>query len=168
MKYELYVKGEFENIKGLSCDQTYPAIVTCTACDYTHPKVVIITDESSIKEKGVYKCNWEMKCHSCRNDIKITIKNPETLTKTLLKDKYDDDFEISYNPVVKDRCSLSLFETSGGEISEVKKVGLNVLTEDNQLFLNKTVDDKRTLADSYGGGKMYSILNFELEIKRVK
>ncbi|KAK6090169.1 hypothetical protein P3W45_000895 [Vairimorpha bombi] len=168
MKYELYVKGEFTNIKGLLTDQTFPANVVCTACRFEHPKVVIITEESKIREKGIYKCNFEMKCHSCRNDIKISIQNPDTLIKEKLKDKYGDEYEVQCNPINIDGCKISLFTTSGGEISEIKRVTLDILTEDGRFFTGKNVDDKRSLCESYGDGKMYSIINYELVIKQVK
>ncbi|WUR03918.1 ribosomal protein MDF1 [Vairimorpha necatrix] len=168
MKYELIAKADFDNIKGLSCDQTYPAILSCTACSFVHPKVVILTSESTIKEPNVYKCNWEMKCHSCKNDIKVSIYKSPSLSTVNIKDRYEDDVLVSYNPVNKNECLLSILECSGGEIREIKNVPLNILTDDLRLFNEKVVDEKRSLAEVYGNNKTYSIINYELEIRRVK
>ncbi|EQB62014.1 hypothetical protein NAPIS_ORF00410 [Vairimorpha apis BRL 01] len=168
MKYELIVSGEFSNVQGLQADLTFPAVITCSLCNYTHPKTVIITEDSSVKLKFNYKCNFELQCHSCKNDIKISILKPENMVCEEIPDKYDDLFKIEYCPVTNDLCKLSIFNSQGGEISEIKNTPLNVLTSDKKFFKNQVIDEKKSLVGDYGEGKFFSILNCEFFIKQIK
>lgn len=168
MKYELCIIGEFSNIKGIQAELTFPAIITCSLCKYTHPKTVILTEDSSVKLKYNFKCNFELQCHSCKNDIKISIIKPENTICEEIPDKYGDMFNVEYSPIINDKCVLSIFNSQGGEISEIKNTPLNVLTLDKRYFEKQVIDEKKSLVGDYGEGKYFSILNCEFYIKQIK
>ncbi|EOB14442.1 hypothetical protein NBO_28g0081 [Nosema bombycis CQ1] len=168
IKYSLNITGDFSNIQGMNAELTFPAEVTCTCCNVKHDKIVILTNESHKSEKDVYKCNYEMSCHSCRVDMRITIKNPEKQIKKEIKDLYGDPVEVVTCPVGVNGCNVAIFETSGVEINCIKDVALNILTEDDQYFENIHADGTRTVTGEYPPNKIFSITNYNNEIKRIK
>lgn len=168
MKFQLNITGDFTNIQGMSAELTFPATLTCPSCGYKHPKTVILTKDSSKSEKKIYKCNFEMSCHSCKAEMRITIdKPPKPLTKQI-KDYYGDPMDVEYYPVGVHGCTVAIFETNGVKIDEVKDVALSILTEDDKWFENNHAEETRVLTGEYPPNKIYSIVNYKNEIVQLK
>lgn len=164
MKFNIYITGEFNNIKGLKVAQRYHMDIQCGACNKIHDKPVFIDEDSSravkIKELDGKKesiFNVIMRCKNCEQQLGIVVVEPE------------DQFEFEgtkFSPVKNDRCHVSTIVSDRAVVKDIDGMILDVLSNEGKLFENCSFS-QRTVAEDDKKGHTIDILKFAVEVVQV-
>lgn len=166
MKFEVYITGEFNNIKGMRIAQKYLMNTECGACHTLHPNSVYIGDDQSRmvkipeKPKRMEKHNLVVKCRGCDGEMKIDITEPED---GML---FEEDLYI--HPIINGRCHVSTLESDEAVVKKIDTgLILDLVSNQDKVFKNVSFD-KRTLAEDDKEGHTVEVVNLNVEVKQVK
>jgi len=173
MKFQINVRGEFNNIMGLDIAQSYYTHVKCGACGGMHKKDVFVSDKTKKRVRvrdvvgKVEVYNLTVECRNCRNMMCIKISEPENRTRVELGDELEDAREMWIFPVVDNAyCHISTIQSDSGIITDVDGLILDAVSMDGSVFSNVEFS-KRILAEDDFKGKTIDIQKFEIEVKQV-
>ncbi|KHN70360.1 hypothetical protein CWI42_010110 [Ordospora colligata] len=168
MRFNVFVEGDFENIKGVFIAQSYPIRIRCT-CGKEHEKNVVISSEDSNVNKKGEEVNLCVTCHECKELMTFKIlKLDGQIECTLAKAHPDDDSENVYlTDMDKNRFMVSRIQTNGAEVLSITNCTLNLVSDDGVLFKDVNIREK-TVAEFNTKSKMSSIIDFSLVVEQTK
>ncbi len=168
MRFNVYVQGDFENIKGVFIAQSYPIRIRC-ACGKEHEKNVVISSEDSDVNKKSEEVSLCVTCHECKELMTFKIlKLDGQIEYTLAKAHPDDDSEsVHLTEMGKNRFMVSKIQTNGAEVLSATDCILNLVSDDGVLFKDVNIREK-TVAEFNTKNKMSSIVHFSLVVEQTK
>ncbi|AFN82349.1 hypothetical protein EROM_010040 [Encephalitozoon romaleae SJ-2008] len=168
MHFNVFVEGEFNNIKGVFIDQSYPLRIRCTNCGAPHEKVVVLSDDSVAEGDFKEKVNLSVNCRSCKRMMTLKILKLKEAKKHMLPTKFEDEFkEVWFTDMEKSRFLVSRIETNGAEVMSIESCILNMVSNQDVLFTNADFEDK-IVAKCNNLNTISSITRFSLVVELAK
>ncbi|KAH9412115.1 hypothetical protein HK407_01g00060 [Ordospora pajunii] len=168
MRFNVFVQGDFENIRGVFISQSYPIRIRC-ACGKEHEKNVVISSEDNDVNKKNEEVNLCVTCHECKQLMTFKILKLDNQIECILTKAHpDDDSESVYlTEMEKNRFMVSKIQTNGAEVVSVVDCILNLVSDDGVLFKDVNTREK-TVAEFNTKSKMSSIVHFSLVVEQTK
>ncbi|CAD24895.1 hypothetical protein [Encephalitozoon cuniculi GB-M1] len=171
MHFNIFVEGEFNNVKGVFIDQSYPLRIQCTNCGSPHEKSVVLSEDSVGEGDFGEKVNLSITCRCCRRIMTLKIlklKEGREVKKHLLPTNFEDEFkEVWLSDMQKSRFLVSRIETNGAEVTSIESCILNLVSNQDVLFTNVNFED-RTVAKCNNLNMISSIIDFSLTVELAK
>lgn len=168
MHFNIFVEGEFSNVKGLFVEQTFPIKIKCSSCGAPHNKTVILTDDSIRTGEAGEKINLNVTCRTCQRLMTFKILKLKEAKRHLLPTNYDDEFkEVWFTDMEKSRFLVSRIEANGGEVTSAESCILSLVSNEEVLFTNVSFEGK-VVAECNSRNKISSITNFSLVVEQTK
>lgn len=176
MQFDLVVKGEFENVKGLLLNQSYFIKLKCGTCNTVHEKDVFISINETIKheikehphEYEIYTMGIE--CRNCKENMLLTLEEPTDKIKTTYfeKESFETKEEYIY-PVTKNNtfCHISTIVSHSAVIVDANGFLIDIFNMQEIRFNNVEIS-KKIIAESNNEVPESYILNCQIKIEQVK
>lgn len=175
MKFQVAIRGDFNNVAGLAVAQNYYISVQCGACRAVHKKAIFISDEMVKKVKvkevvgKVETYNLTVECRDCGNLMCIKMNEPDDKISVRMNENneaYDEeDPEMKVFPVVGDKCHISTIQSDSAVVTDVDGLILDVVDKHGMLFSNCRFD-KHILAEDNTRGCIIDIQNLSLVVEQ--
>lgn len=144
MLYEITIGGEFQNVKGISAEQTFRVIPKCTSCGTEHANHVVVSSESEKREDDTGKFNLIVACSVCKKKMKIKIQAPRSV-EVECTNSQTKEFGIVEMCLAEERGSdsfvISRLHTTGCRLSSVEIPQIDVLSTENVLFKDILIEE---------------------------
>ncbi|ADM10876.1 uncharacterized protein Eint_010120 [Encephalitozoon intestinalis ATCC 50506] len=168
MHFNVFVEGEFNNVKGVFIDQSYPVKIRCTNCGALHEKAVVLSEDSIGEGDFKDKVNLSVACRSCRRTMTLKILKLKEAKKHLLPTKFEDEFkEVWLTDMEKNRFLVSRVQTNGAEVVSIDSCTLNLVSNQDVLFTNVNFEEN-TVAKCSSLNMISSITLFSLTVELTK
>lgn len=168
MHFNVFVEGEFSNVRGVFVDQVFPMKIKCCNCGSPHDKTVIISDDSFGRGEAGEKTNLNVTCRTCQRLMTFKVLGLKEAKKHLLPTNYEDEFkEVWITDMEKNRFLVSKIEANGAEVTSIESCILNVVSNEGVLFSNVSFEGK-AVAECNSLNRISSITNFTLVVEQVK
>lgn len=168
MQYNVFVEGEFSNVKGLFVEQAFPIKIKCSCCGMPHSNTVILAGDSRREGEAHEKTNLTVTCRSCQRLMTFKILKLREARKHSLPTNYKDEFrEVWMTDMEKNRFLVSRIEAGGAEVESVESCILGVVSNEGVLFADVSFEGK-TVAECNSLNKISSITNFGLVTEQTK
>lgn len=168
MHFNVFVEGEFNNVKGVFIDQSYPLRIRCTNCGAPHEKAVVLSEDSIGEGDFKEKVNLSITCRSCKRMMTLKISKLKEAKRHMLPTNFEDEFkEVWFTDMEKNRFLVSRIETNGAEVMSIESCILNVVSNEGVLFTNVDFEDK-TVAKCNNLNTISSITCFSLVAELAK
>lgn len=138
MLYEIFIEGEFQNIRGVSTGQRFSVDLNCTSCGTEHKKSVIVTKDSVKREDDTGKFNLIVACGFCKKKMKLRVLPPrgESLECIDAESGAHCSAELFLGEHRKEGFVVSSLETVGCLVVRMARPSIDVLSDNNVLFRN--------------------------------
>lgn len=168
MRFNIFVEGEFSNVKGVFIDQSYPVRIRCTNCGAPHEKAVVLSSDSSGEGEAGERVNLGVTCRSCRRLMTLKILGLKDAKKHLLPTKFEDEFkEVWLTEMEKNRFLVSRIEANGAEVLSAESCTLSMVSGQDVLFSDVDFEDN-TVAKCNSLNTISSITRFSLVVEQTK
>ncbi|KAM0685736.1 hypothetical protein COBT_003048 [Conglomerata obtusa] len=138
----LRIKANCKNIKNIFIDQAYPVTLQCTGCNEQHPNPVEISADSIRRNDKNNPVNMQVKCHGCGRLMEASISGETRHKHVHWLDFTHTQSEIYYlSEKENDFYLVSYIKTNGCLVLAVENLSINVLAEDDSLFMDINVED---------------------------
>lgn len=165
MRYNIFIDGEFTNVKSVFIDQTMQLNIKCRMCGQLHPKSIVVSSESLAYVDKREKTNLAINCTGCKYTMGVMIKPPKVEEKIILQNK---------EPIVV-YLNTKRFHSFLVSFLEMKKCSLvgeifldsSVLSDQDWLFSDINPEDGSWIGVDNNGNNT-EIKDFEVRYEGIK
>jgi hypothetical protein len=168
MLFNVYVEGEFNNIIGVSIDQSYPIKIKCTSCFTCREKPVVLSIDSHREGEVHEKSNLTATCGGCRRLMSFTVATPTSVKEHLLPTNYEDEFKKAWFAEMENsKFHVSTIKTNNAEVVSAGPCELSIVSDDKVLFTNVNTEGG-AVAEHNNLNKISSISNLRFTVEQSK
>lgn len=169
MKYKVIFKGEFENVKHISVEQTFEIKVQCVACREQSEKPIILTADSSVrKEVGIF--NLLYSCHGCKRQLSAKVNIPKEKKMTLLNTSNNTEEEVGLflGEMQGLNYKVSEIVLGGCELIGLKVLLMNIVDNKDNLYSEVKLNYEEKCWTGDFKNSFSSIVNYSIEYELSK